>query len=164
MLCSRRLEMLVKNITRIAASLLVVTVSLHVAFRVYPSGLESEDAKVIQAIRLMFLALQNEDLAKFQSVTSPHFYAFDAGKRFSGDELMAFVKKAHADGKIYEWNVTEPEVQIDGTTAWITYINRGSLEDNSGKKNLSWLESAVLRRQNGAWRIYFLHSTRVPSE
>ncbi len=156
--------MLVKHITRIAASLLVVTTSLHLAFPVYPSGLETDEAKVIETIRLLFVALQNEDLAKFQSVTSPDFYVFDVGERFSGDKLMAFVKNDHATGKIYEWRVTEPEVHIDGTTAWITYINRGSLEDNSGKKNLSWLESAVLRRHNGAWRIHFLHSTRVPSE
>ena len=128
------------------------------------TSLDVDEAKVIEATRLMFLALQNEDLAKFKSVTSPDFYAFDAGKRFSGDELMAFVKKAHAAGKTYVWKVTEPEVHIDGTTALITYINHGSLEDNSGKKNLSWLESAVLRKQNGAWRIHFFHSTRVPGE
>ena len=153
-----------KFLTRIPILLLVVTASFAVAFPVYPSGLEADKEKVIEAIRLMYVALQNEDLAKFQTVISPDFYAFDAGKRFSGDELMAFVKNAHATGKIYLWEVTEPEVHIDGTTAWITYVNRGSLEDNSGKKNLSWLESAVLRTQNGSWRIHFLHSTRVPSE
>ncbi|PYI40867.1 MAG: hypothetical protein DMF12_11805 [Verrucomicrobia bacterium] len=37
-------------------------------------------------------------------------------------------------------------------------------QDAKGKKNLSWLESAVLRTENGAWRIHFFHSTRVPSE
>lgn len=152
------------NRTRIAALLFVVTMSLQVAFPVYSSEIEADEEKVIEIIRLMYVALQNDDLAKFQTVTSPDFYAFDAGKRFSGDELMAFVKNAHAAGKIYMWKVTAPEVHIDGTTAWITYVNRGSLEDNSGKQNLSWLESAVLRRQNGAWRIHFLHSTRVPTE
>ena len=153
-----------KNMTRIAALLFVVTMSLAVAFPVYSSGFEGDEEKVIESIRLMFVALENDDVAKFQTVTSPDFYAFDAGERFSGDELMALVKKAHSDGKIYVWKVTEPEVHIDATTAWITYVNRGSLEDKSGKQNLSWLESAVLRKQNGAWRIHFFHSTRVPSQ
>jgi ketosteroid isomerase-like protein len=161
MLCSANM---VKLLTRIPILLLVVATSLQVAFPVYPSGLEADEAKVIEAIRLMYVALQNDDPAKFQSLTSPDFYAFDAGKRFTGDELIAWVKSAHAAGKIYLWKVTEPEVHIDGTIAWVTYMNRGSLEDNSGKKNLSWLESAVLRTHNGAWRIHFLHSTRVPDE
>ena len=156
--------MLVKNRIRIASLIFVVTTSLQFAFPVYPSGLEDDEARVIEAIQLMYVALQKDDLAKFQTVTSPNFYAFDGGKRFSGDELMAFVKNLHAAGKIYVWKVTEPEVHIDGTTAWITYVNRGSLEDKSGKQNLSWLESAVLRKQNGAWLIQFLHSTRVPVE
>ena len=156
--------MLVKNRIRIASLIFVVTTSLQFAFPVYPSGLEDDEARVIEAIQLMYVALQKDDLAKFQTVTSPDFYAFDGGTRFSGDELIAFVKNLHAAGKIYVWKVTEPEVHIDGTTAWITYVNRGSLEDKSGKQNLSWLESAVLRKQNGAWRIHFLHSTRVPVE
>jgi hypothetical protein len=156
--------MLVKKTTRIAALLFILTTALQVAVPAYPAGSEGDAEKVIETIRGMYVALQNDDLAKFQSITSSDFYAFDAGKRFSGDELMAFAKDAHAAGKVYLWKVTEPEVHIDGTTAWITYVNRGSLEDNSGKQNLSWLESAVLRKQNGAWRIHFLHSTRVTSE
>ena len=112
----------------------------------------------------MFVAAAQDDLALFRSVTLPEFYAFDVGKRFTGDELMALIKDAHADGKSYVWKVTEPQVYVDGTTAWVTYVNRGSVEDAAGRKDVSWLESAVLRRADGAWRIHFLHSTRVPSE
>jgi len=82
----------------------------------------------------------------------------------SGDELMGFVMDGHAAGKVYVWKVTQPQVHVDGETAWITCVNLGSLQDETGKKGLSWLESAVLRRSSGVWRIHFFHSTRVPSE
>ena len=36
-----------------------------------------------------------------------------------------------------------------------------SVQDAAGKKDVSWLESAVLRKGAGAWRIQFFHSTRV---
>src|SRR5438094_9830208 len=36
------------------------------------------------------------------------------------------------------------------------------LQDATVKKNLSWLESAVLRTENGAWMIHFFYSTIVP--
>jgi hypothetical protein len=129
-----------------------------------PTASMTDEAKVIEVIRSMYVAATNDDLVKFHGVVSPDFYAFDLGKRFTGDELMELIGKAHAAGKIYVWQVTEPEVHIDGATAWITYINRGSVQDATGTKNLSWLESAVLRKDKENWRIRFFHSTRVPSE
>jgi hypothetical protein len=115
----------------------------------------------------MYSALTTDDLAKFHSVASPDFYAFDGGKRFNGDALMDLIKVAHAAGKVYVWTVTEPEVQVVCNTAWITYTNRGSVQDTTrkddpaAKRDLTWLESAVLERQAGVWRIRFFHSTPV---
>jgi hypothetical protein len=75
---------------------------------------------------------------------------------------MNLIKAAHDAGKRYEWKVTEPEVHLLCNDAWITYVNRGSLQDESGTKNLSWLESAFLHKEAGVWKIQFFHSTRVP--
>lgn len=127
--------------------------------RVAPSP---DEAAVISAIETMYAAFTTDDLAKFHSVAAPDFYAFDGGKRFDGDVLMQLLKTAHASGKVYVWRVTKPEVKIEGDIAWITYVNEGSLKDASETKSLTWLESAVLQRDNGTWRIKFFHSTRVP--
>jgi ketosteroid isomerase-like protein len=75
---------------------------------------------------------------------------------------MALIKAQHAAGKRYEWNVTEPDVHISGETAWIAYVNKGSITDASGTVNQKWLESAFLEKQAGHWKIVFMHSTRVP--
>ena len=81
-----------------------------------------------------------------------------------GDALMDMIKAAHTAGKAYVWTVNEPEVHITGDMAWITYVNQGSIKDASGTKDVTWLESAVLEKENGAWRIRFFHSTRVPEK
>jgi ketosteroid isomerase-like protein len=86
------------------------------------------------------------------------------GNRFTGEALLQLVKNAHASGKVYVWEVTDPEVHIDGNSALITYVNRGSIKDATGVKEMSWLESAVLRKNGDAWRIHFFHSTRVPAQ
>ena len=145
-------------------SILALTMVMCFAPPAWVSQPATDQEKVIEAVRLMYVALTNDDLPQFRSVASSDFYAFDGGKRFTGDELMQFVKNAHSAGEVYVWQVTEPQVYIDGRTAWITYVNRGSLQDATGKKDLSWLESAVLHKDNDAWHIQFLHSTRVPSE
>jgi ketosteroid isomerase-like protein len=110
----------------------------------------------------MYLAAKTDDLDLFHSVTAPEFFAFDNGKRFDGDALMQFVKNLHGSGTTYVWSVTEPRVEVFGDTALITYVDRGSVQDESGKKDVTWLESALLRKDKGAWRIRFLHSTRMP--
>jgi len=75
---------------------------------------------------------------------------------------MTLIKAQHAAGKRYEWNVTEPDVHISGKTAWIAYVNKGSINDASGTVNQNWLESAFLEKQAGLCKIVFMHSTRVP--
>jgi hypothetical protein len=75
---------------------------------------------------------------------------------------MKMVKSFHESGKVVVWTVTDPHVEATCNLAWITYTNRGSMKDGSGKKDLAWLESAVLEKQAGTWRIRFFNSTRVP--
>src|ERR1700704_2969348 len=88
-----------------------------------------------------------DDVAKFDSVIAPEFYIYDGGVRFNGDAVMAVIKALHAAGKRYEWNVTEPDVHISGDTAWIAYVNEGSITDASGTVKQKWLESAFLQKQ-----------------
>ncbi len=121
-----------------------------------------DSAAIVRAVESMYLAATNDDLALFHAVVTPDFFAFDGGKRFDGDELMQLVQSLHASGKVYVWRVTEPRVQVFGEAALITYVNRGAIADDAGKKEVAWLESAVLEKHNGAWRIRFFHSTRVP--
>jgi quercetin dioxygenase-like cupin family protein/ketosteroid isomerase-like protein len=116
---------------------------------------------VVDAMRTMYVALEKDDVALFRSVTAPDFFTYDGGKRFTGDELTTLIKSRHDTGVVYVWQVTEPDVRIEGDMAWITYVNRGSITDAAGTKDVGWLESAVLRRESGRWRIQFFHSTRM---
>ena len=130
--------------------------------RAQQKSLTPDQQQVVDTVRTVFTAARADDLAKFDSVIAPGFYIFDGGARFNGDSIMALIKAQHAAGKRYEWNVTEPDVHISGNTAWIAYVNKGSIADASGTVNQKWLESAFLEKQAGGWKIVFLHSTRVP--
>lgn len=122
----------------------------------------ADQQAVTETIRTMYAAASTDDLAKFHSVTTSGFVAFDLGHRFDGDALMAMVKSAHAAGNIIVWTVNQPDVHITCNTAWIAYTNRGTLTDSSGTHPLTWLESAFLQKEAGTWKIVFFHSTRVP--
>ena len=122
----------------------------------------AEDSKVVAAVQELLDAMRADSLERFQQITGPNFYAYDAGMRFKGTELLDFVKRAHASGKQIEWSVTDPQVHVTCNVAWITYVNIGSVEDASGRQPVSWLESAILEYTNAHWHIQFLHSSRIP--
>lgn len=142
------------------AVLLALTIRAVAAEQPGPAA--AEQAQLVEVVRSMFAALAAEDIPKLRTVIAPDFYAFEAGGRITGDALIDLIKKAHASGKVYAWTVNEPEVHIDGSTAWITYVNRGSIKDAAETKNVTWLESVILQKDKGTWHIQFLHSTRVP--
>jgi hypothetical protein len=125
-------------------------------------ALTAEETQVVATVSAIFNAATQDDLAKFHAVTAPGFYIFDAGSRFDGDAIMTLIKAEHAKGRRYEWNVTEPDVHLSGDTAWIAYVNKGSVSDASATTPQRWLESAFLQREAGSWKIVFMHSTRVP--
>jgi hypothetical protein len=122
----------------------------------------SDTTQIVDTVKALFTAASTDDLAKFDSLVTPGFYMYDGGARFNGESIMALIKADHAAGRHYEWNVTQPDVHISGDTAWIAYVNEGSVTDASGTQHLKWLESAFLKKDAGAWRIAFFHSTRVP--
>jgi len=146
----------------LVAAFWVLALSLSVVTPLFAAQPTTEQAKIVQAMRTMYVAATNDDLDKFHSVTTSGFYAFDNGTQFAGDALMKLIKKLHASGDIFVWKVTKPKVYVSGRMALITDVNQGSIHDSSGTKPMTWLESAVLVKENENWRIQFFDSTRVP--
>ena len=156
---------MIKYRTFFKAILLLLTFTIGaLAADQQPGPATADQVQVTEVVRSMFAALSAEDNPKLRSLIAPNFYAFEAGGRITGDALIDLMKKAHAAGKVYVWTVNEPEVHISGDIAWITYVNHGSIKDASGTKDVTWLESAVLHKEKGTWRIHFFHSTRAPEK
>src|SRR3977135_1589792 len=139
---------------RIALTIVVFELILpaHVSTaRAQQQPLTSDQRQIVDTMSAIFAAARTDDVAKFDSVIASDFYIFDGGTRFNGDAIMAFIKAQHAAGRRYEWNVTEPDVHISGDTAWIAYVNKGSITDASGTAKQNWLESAFFERRAGNW-------------
>jgi ketosteroid isomerase-like protein len=122
----------------------------------------SDEKQIVKTVSTLFAAFRADDSQELDSVVTSDFYIFDGGVRFNAESLMTFIKAQHAAGKRYEWSVTDPDVHVSGNTAWIAYINKGSIGDAAGSASQQWLESAFLEKQAGIWKIEFMHSTRVP--
>lgn len=123
-----------------------------------------DEAAVVQTMRTMYAAATVDDYAKLHTVVAPGFYAFDGGVRYeSMDGLMDSVKAYQDKGVKFVWSVTKPQVTVECGRAWITYVNEGSIQmpGASAPTPQQWLESAILKKQGGVWKLVFFHSTRV---
>lgn len=120
-----------------------------------------EQQQVEEVVRHFFAAAQADSLTALKQTVSHHFYVFDNGVRFDAEAIMAALQQKHAEGVAFRWNVTDADVHIVQDLAWITYVNRGSVTRASVTTNQQWLESAVLEKDTGVWRIVFMHSTHV---
>jgi ketosteroid isomerase-like protein len=123
----------------------------------------NDSAAPVQVIRDMYTALQVDDASAVRRLFTPDFYVFDVGKRFTGPELFALIKRLHADGETFVWEVLPPETHLSCNVAWLTWENRGSITSDGVATAVSWLESAVLHWSGDAWRMAFFHSTRMPA-
>jgi ketosteroid isomerase-like protein len=144
---------------------LALVSSMHISVaRAQQKVLTNGQSEIVETVNTIFTAIRTYDAAKLKSVITPDFYIFDGGRRFNAEQVMAIFKAQHlATGKSYEWNVTEPDVHISGNSAWIAYVNDGSISDASGTEHQQWLESAFLEKQAGTWKVLFMQSTRAPT-
>ncbi len=117
-----------------------------------------DQEQVVDAMRTMYVAATNDDLALFHSVAAPGFYAYDLGKRFAGDELMALIRSRHEAGVVY----------MASDRAGSPRRRRHRLDHLRQPRfdyrclGCEGRDLAVLRKEKDVWRIQFFHSTRVP--
>ena len=119
------------------------------------------DAEIERTVHAFFDALRTEDDAAFQRLTTSSFYSFDGGNRYAGTELVDVVRDAHARGVQLNWSVGQIDTDVDCNVAWSAWENVGSAGIPPDLKQVRWLESAVLVRRNGTWKIDFFHSQRA---
>ncbi len=117
---------------------------------------------VVKTMTDMFAAFTVDDGAKSAAIFTPDAVEFDGGERFTGSGLWDLIKTVHVKGIRLVWTVQDADVHFACDTAWIDYINRGSVFDGKTTMPVTWLESAVLLYGKTGWLIRFLHSTQVP--
>src|SRR5687768_5923759 len=91
-----------------------------------PCASETAQQEVLQTIRGFFDALARDDEAAVARLTTPDFYAYEIGKRYSGPELSRLIADAHRAGRIMQWNIGTIDARIDCNIAFAAWQNDGA--------------------------------------
>lgn len=126
------------------------------------SAQASDDAAAVQqAIKDNYAAYSGFDEAKYRATTTDDFVLLEHGELIDREGDVASMAKPGTGFRRtdhFEFN----SVKVEGDFAYAVYVLQSEIYDDAkGARSREWLESAILRRVKGDWKMALLHSTRV---
>ena len=115
----------------------------------------------IETVRAFYAAAMAGDKAALNGTFGQDFHAIDGGRPYTAAEFGGLLDYLKANHLTMTWTVNAPQETVACDVAWANWDNRGTVTDANGTKPLEWLESAVLRWQDGAWKMAFFHSSKL---
>jgi ketosteroid isomerase-like protein len=146
-------------------TLLTVILSFAVLFTTAAQTKPSAEAlPVQQAIKGVFDGFSALSLQKIMRHCTPDVTILEDGVVWNADSIAtAFKRMEGVDFKrVNSFNFLQTEVT--GKTAWTSYYNQADVQVNGKARQLRWLESAVLVKEAGGWKVKMLHSTVIRPE
>jgi hypothetical protein len=117
---------------------------------------------VQSVIRGVFEAMSAQNMESVQSYCKPDIKILESGKIWNLDSLALRINGAKAAGNMKRVNKIDfLDTRINGNVAWTYYNNEAIFTSGDKTFSVKWLESAVLVREKGEWKISFLHSTTL---
>ncbi|MDZ7716161.1 MAG: hypothetical protein U5J95_08120 [Balneolaceae bacterium] len=114
------------------------------------SDIDSEDAK--KTIQNFFTALSTADTLLLNQVTTGDFTLYEHEEIWNRDSLLSLMSAT--EGRI--WEIQDFESISRENIAHVYYYNI-----SRNPEGRSWLESALLIRNDGRTQIQFMHSTKL---
>jgi len=97
-------------------------------------------------------ALAKADTASLRNLCSTNFVLIDEGKIFDLQQLFAYIKTA-LDSNTMTRKPNDPKITVRDKAAWAYYSVSGEFKTKTQTVPLSLLESVVLDKVDGVWKI-----------
>ena len=135
--------------------------AMLVIFLMVPTNSYAKNQDPFNVIQEMFAAFSAFDFVAIRDAGTEDFHLLEAGVIWDMDDLVgAFKGGNEALQRRNYFNVIK--VVEQGDLVWISYWNRAVYINVGGDEgSRSWLESAILVKVEGMWKIQMLHSTRL---
>lgn len=111
-----------------------------------------------QTVINFFEALSALDFDKMRYYTK-NIKLVEYGEVWNIDTLINAMKPSVGKNEKRINTLVFLDTEIKGNTAWLIYNNTADFELNGKKDRINWLESVVLVKDEGRWKISLLHST-----
>jgi hypothetical protein len=121
----------------------------------------AQKEKIEGTIVRFFDGLSELSPAILKETTTDDFLLLEHGEVWNMDTLVSKISlpKGTKFNRVNSFKFIETESK--GKWAWVSYHNTADFTINDRKRQVNWLESAVLVKEKGTWKIKMLHSTVI---
>jgi hypothetical protein len=119
----------------------------------------SEKAEVQQVITRFFDALSVANIPLMKAEVSDDFMLLENGEIWTIDTLANKISRPKPEGYLRQNSFDFLSTKIDKNRAYVYYKNKAQISSKTRNATIKWLESAILRKEKGRWRMEFMHST-----
>ena len=119
----------------------------------------SEKAEVQQVITRFFDALSVANIPLMKAEVSDDFILLENGEIWTIDTLANKISRPKPEGYLRQNSFDFLSTKTDKNRAYVYYKNKAEISSKTRNTTIKWLESAILRKEKGRWRMEFMHST-----
>ena len=119
----------------------------------------TEKAEVQQVITRFFDALSVANIPLMKAEVSDDFILLENGEIWTIDTLANKISRPKPEGYLRQNSFDFLSTKIDRNRAYVYYKNKAEISSKTRTATIKWLESAILRKEKGRWRMEFMHST-----
>ena len=119
----------------------------------------SEKAEVQQVITRFFDALSVANIPQMKAEVSEDFILLENGEIWTIDTLANKISRPKPEGYLRQNSFDFITTKIDKNRAFVYYKNKAEISSKTRNATVKWLESAILRKEKGRWRMELMHST-----
>jgi len=122
----------------------------------------SETRAVEAAIQQWYDASARHDSASYAALMLPEFFILEDTTRYDRTSILSLVVAGFARG-VDRATITDWDTQVSGDVAWTTFRNTEVFTPTGGAPGSPrrFLESAILRKVGGQWKLARYHATRI---
>jgi hypothetical protein len=118
-----------------------------------------EKGEVQQVITRFFDALSIANIPQMKAEVSDGFILLENGEIWTIDTLANKISRPKPEGYLRQNSFDFIETKIEKNRAWVYYKNKAEITSKTRNATIKWLESAILRKEKGRWRMELMHST-----
>ena len=122
---------------------------------------DDEEAVKQSVKNYYYLYFVKMDPNAYRSILTEDYQFLENGELFDADGDIAFMPKPESGYKRTD-TFDFRYIKIDGDIAYAVYFLKSDITDKvNGAIHKEYLESTILRRSGGDWKIALLHSTKI---
>jgi ketosteroid isomerase-like protein len=119
----------------------------------------AEKQNVEEALRNFYDAASTHNFQGIRDLCTDDFIIFESGQVMNVEDFISFLTTF--EGASMTYNLEDIKINVEDSVAWLTLRSKAEVTMGEQEMNYEWLESAVLKKQEGIWKIAFYHSTTV---